>query len=99
MKTFLARHPETVRALAVIKSHPVSSGFDNSTYNSLDAFRFVNAAGTSVAVRWSMVSVQPFEANSTTQAQQEDKILFHTPIVRDGILDRMALWKVRARKL
>jgi cytochrome b561 len=26
-------------------------------------------------------------------------ILFHTLIVRDGILDRMALWKVRARKI
>jgi cytochrome b561 len=25
-------------------------------------------------------------------------ILFHTLIVRDGILDRTALWKVRARK-
>jgi cytochrome b561 len=26
-------------------------------------------------------------------------VLFHTLIVRDGILDRMALWKARARKL
>jgi len=25
-------------------------------------------------------------------------VLFHTLIVRDGILDRMALWKVRARQ-
>ncbi len=83
MKAFLGRHPETVRAVEVIKSHPVSSGFDNSTYNSLDAFRFVNAAGTSIAVRWSMVPVQPFEADSTTQAQQKDKnYLFDALIAR-----------------
>ncbi len=61
----------------------MSSGFDNSTYNSLDAFRFVNAAGTSIAVRWSMVPVQPFEADSTTQAQQKDKnYLFDALIAR-----------------
>jgi catalase len=83
MKAFLGRHPETVRAVEVIKSHPVSSGFDNSTYNSLDAFRFVNAAGTSIAVRWSMVPVQPFEADSTTQGQQKDKnYLFDALIAR-----------------
>ena len=45
MKAFLARHPETVRALTVIKSQAVSSGFDNSTFHSLNAFRFINAAG------------------------------------------------------
>src|SRR6266850_6577413 len=31
MGAFLARHPETVRAMTVIKGQPVSSGFDNST--------------------------------------------------------------------
>src|SRR5580698_8796814 len=51
MQEFLLRHPETVRALAIIKNRRVSSGFADSTFNSLDAFRFVNAAGDSVAVR------------------------------------------------
>src|ERR1700756_849960 len=32
MKAFLARHPETARALTVIKGQPASSGFDNSTF-------------------------------------------------------------------
>jgi catalase len=60
MKEFLDRHPETVRALAAIHAAPMSSGFDSATYNSLDAFRFVDAAGHSTPVRWSMASAQPF---------------------------------------
>ena len=60
MKAFLDGHPETVRAVAAIHAAPMSSGFDNATYNSLDAFRFVDADGHATPVRWSMVSVQPF---------------------------------------
>jgi catalase len=53
--SFLAVHPETVRAMSLIKGQPPTSGFADSTYNSLDAFRFINAAGASTPVRWSMV--------------------------------------------
>lgn len=60
MKVFLAAHPETARALAVIHAHPFSSGFADSTYNSLDAFRLVDAAGHATPVRWSMVPVDAF---------------------------------------
>lgn len=60
MKAFLSRHPETARALAAIKAQGFSSGFANAAYNSLDAFRFVDAAGVSTPVRWSMVPVDPF---------------------------------------
>ena len=59
MKAFIERHPETAEALKVIKSQPPASGFDNSTFHSLNAFRFTNAAGDSVAVRWIMKPVQP----------------------------------------
>ena len=59
MEAFLARHPGTVRAFGIIKSHTVSSGFDNTTFNSLNAFRFVNAGGASIPVRWSFVPIQP----------------------------------------
>ena len=51
MKAFLAAHPETARAIQLINAKPFSSGFANATYNSLDAFRFVNAAGASTPVR------------------------------------------------
>ena len=73
MQAFLANHPETVRAFALIKERPVSSGFANDTFNGLDAFRFVSAAGTSVPVRWSTVPVQPFVAESAAQSAAGDK--------------------------
>jgi catalase len=73
MKAFLEQHPESARAIQMIQSSPVSSGFDNSTYNSLDAFRLIDAAGNSIAVRWSMVPVQPFVGASVTRPALEDK--------------------------
>ncbi len=73
MAAFLASHPETVQAVKIIKSHAVSSGFDNSAYNGLNAFRFVDAGGKSIPVRWSMVPVQPFEAATTTGTAQGDR--------------------------
>jgi catalase len=88
MKAFLASHPETARAIEVIKSHPASSGFDNSTFNSLNAFRFVDAEGNSIPVRWSMVPVQPFEASGA--AQGDKNYLFDALIAR--ILHRPLQW-------
>ncbi|HWX31047.1 MAG TPA: catalase family peroxidase [Steroidobacteraceae bacterium] len=73
MKAFLAAHPETVRALRLIKKRQVTSGFANSTFNSLNAFRFVDAAGASVPVRWSTVPVQPFAADSAGPSAAGDK--------------------------
>jgi len=66
MAAFLARYPETGQALKIIQSHPVSSGFENTTFNSLNTFRFVGASDTSIPVRWSMVPVQPFAAPDAT---------------------------------
>ena len=64
MSAFLARHPETVQAMTVIKGQPLSSGFDNSTFHGLNAFRFINSAGDSIPVRWQLSPAQPFEAAS-----------------------------------
>lgn len=61
MQAFLAEHPESAKALQSIGGHPMSSGFENSTFNSLNAFRFINATGAVTWVRWSLVPVQPFE--------------------------------------
>ena len=60
MNAFLAKHPETARAMGLIHSYPMSSGFANSTYYALNAFRFIAADGAVVPVRWSMVPVQQF---------------------------------------
>lgn len=82
-KAFLASHPETVRAFQAIAAKPFSTGFANASYNSLDAFRFVDPAGVSTPVRWSMVAVEPFEPEKPDQAAATDKnYLFDDVIAR-----------------
>jgi catalase len=73
LQAFLAHHPETVRALALIKARTVSSGFADSAFNGLNAFRFVNAEGVSTPVRWTMEPLQPAVAESQAQAAHVDK--------------------------
>jgi catalase len=83
MKDFLARHPETARALEIVTAKPFSSGFANASYNGLNAFRFVNAAGVSTPVRWSMAAVEPFEPETPAQSAAQDKnYLFDAVIAR-----------------
>jgi catalase len=60
IQAFFARNPATARALGLIKAQPFSSGFANATYNALNAFLFVDRAGTAHPVRWSMVAVDAF---------------------------------------
>jgi catalase len=55
MAAFLDRHPETVAAMRIIKQTPPSAGFTDSPFHGLNAFRFTNHAGATVAVRWSAV--------------------------------------------
>jgi catalase len=55
---FLAAHPETVRAMKIIKAEPPTAGFGDSTFRGLSAFYFVNASGSRTAVRWSFVPLQ-----------------------------------------
>lgn len=74
MKAFLDRHPEAVRAFAVIKAQAAPAGFADSTFNSLNAFRFVNAAGAKVAVRWAAVPMQ----QAVLQANSADDDAIHT---------------------
>jgi catalase len=59
MHAFLGRHPEAVRALALIKARTPTPGFADSTFNSLDAFRLVDAGGRSTPVRWSVAPIDP----------------------------------------
>lgn len=73
MAPFAASHPATVRALSIIQSHAPSSGFDNTAFNSLNAFWFIDAAGKSIPVRWTLAPVQPFAAASAAATAQTDK--------------------------
>ena len=73
MAAFAASHPATVRALGIIQGHAPSSGFDNAAFNSLNAFRFIDAAGKSIPVRWMMAPVQPFATASAAATAETDK--------------------------
>jgi len=61
VSAFLAEHPESANAIALINAKPFSSGFDNATYNGLNAFDFIAADGHVTSVRWSMQPTAPFE--------------------------------------
>lgn len=63
MARFLAAHPETARAMAVIKAQPPPSGFADGAYHGLNAFYFVSAAGDHTPVRWSLAPMTPTGAS------------------------------------
>jgi len=73
MSAFFAAYPESAKAMALIRDTPVSSGFENSTFNSLNAFLLTNAEGATVPVRWSWIPLQPFAPISTTEPGLADK--------------------------
>src|SRR4029077_13120188 len=82
MQAFVAGHPEFARALAAIKAEPIASGFENSTYNSLNAFELVDSAGKSTPVRWAMVPLQPFVAAPAEQPAGDPNFLFDALIAQ-----------------
>jgi catalase len=81
VKAFLDRHPESARAVQTIQAQVPSSGFDDSTYNCLDAFWLVDASGRSTPVRWSVVPAQPL-APVPPAPQGDPNFLFDALIAR-----------------
>jgi catalase len=90
---FLASHPETVQATKIIQSHPVSSGFANSTYYGLNTFWFMDVSGTSIPVRWSMVPVQPVAPANTAESVRPDKNYLFDGLIAD-ILRQPLQWRL-----
>ena len=91
MGAFLAEYPATSKALQLITSQPTSSGFADSTYNGLNAFRFINAQGTITPVRWSMVHVEPFQPfDAKKAAYSPTRISCSTPSSRTFIAGPIA---------
>jgi catalase len=76
VQAFLAHHPETVEALQFIKSQPAPSGFGDATFHSLNAFRFINAAGESTPVRWILTPAQPWKTNKPATPCPDNNFLF-----------------------
>ena len=58
MSAFAAAHPESAAAMALIKQHPPTLGFADSTFSSLITFFFVDDAGVRTPVRWAFVPLQ-----------------------------------------
>jgi catalase len=65
MERFLAAHPETVRAMTIVKQQPPTTGFADTVYRGLNAFHLVNESGTRVPVRWSLTPLQQALPSST----------------------------------
>lgn len=81
LQAFLAAHPETARALSLIRAEPFSSGFANASYNSLNAFLFVDDAGTARPVRWTMQAQDSF-APQPADTPTDRNYLFDALIAR-----------------
>ncbi|MBF0850966.1 catalase family peroxidase [Gluconobacter sp. R75690] len=76
VKAFRAAHPWLQAAGAQITHRPLSSGFADDTYRSLDSFLFVAVNGAKTAVRWSMVPLQPVTP-ADAQVDDHDYLFRH----------------------
>ena len=77
MQTFMAKHAEAAKAFAIIKSEPPTSGFPSTTFHGLHAFRFVNAQGASVPVRWLLVPEHSVDPTPVAAAREDKNYLFN----------------------
>ncbi|UNK42547.1 catalase family peroxidase [Luteimonas sp. S4-F44] len=73
MAAFAARHPEAQRFAAWAKAAPWSDSFANTQYNGIHAYRFVDAAGVSRLVRWSMRPQAPFVEMDAAQREAAER--------------------------
>jgi catalase len=58
MAAFLAKYPASAAAMKVLKAHPPTPGFADSTFSGLNTFHFIADSGTSTPVRWAFVPKQ-----------------------------------------
>jgi len=61
LQAFRDQHPETQAFRDWLEQHPPSSGYDNGTYYSVNAFRFVDEQGQAHTVRWSLEPQTPYK--------------------------------------
>ncbi|HTV41432.1 MAG TPA: catalase family peroxidase [Candidatus Sulfotelmatobacter sp.] len=71
-RAFFAKYPESAAAIKLIKSGAPTSGFENSTFSSLNAFEFINNKGEKIWVRWSFVPIQPFAQINPAHSKEGD---------------------------
>jgi catalase len=93
MSAFMAAHPEAVRAIEIIRGSPASSGFANATYNSLNAFRLIDAKGASVPVRWATIPVQSSAPETGVATAASDRNDLFDALIAD-IKQRPLQWRL-----
>ena len=71
LKAFYAANPETKPFQDWVKGHAPSSSLANAAYYSINAFRFVDSAGNSRAVRWAVAPETPYAP--ITDAEKSEK--------------------------
>ena len=65
MADFLALHPETEAAMALVKKSPATTGFADSTFSGLHTFYAVGPGGGRTPIRWSLIPQQTALAAET----------------------------------
>jgi catalase len=93
LAAFFAAHPESQKAVALIKARVVTSGFADDTFNSLNAFRFRNADGAVSAVRWAVVPIPPGAVGEPASANDSNG-LFDALIKRVNVNGSPAMWRL-----
>ncbi|MHC6226207.1 catalase family peroxidase [Pseudomonas sp. X10] len=81
LSEFRRTHPEIRPFEEWLQAHPPSSGFDNGTYYSVNAFYFTDAAGGKHLVRWRMEPETPYTALNERQIEQNDPDLLTYDLV------------------
>ena len=69
---FAKAHPEFARFAAWAKNAPWSTSWASTTFNGVNTFRFINAAGKTQHVRWSMQPQAAFVAMTPAQRAAAD---------------------------
>lgn len=72
VKAFRERHPETQAFFSWLEQHQPSSGYHNSTYYSVNAFRFVDEHGKAQTVRWAMEPEAPYRSQAAGSLNPSD---------------------------
>ncbi|HGM5582314.1 TPA: catalase family peroxidase [Pseudomonas putida] len=85
IQRFRHGHPEAQAFEEWMATHRPSSGFDNATYFSVNAFRFSDADGHEQLVRWRLQPETPYAPLSDEQVEQNDP-----DMLSYGLVSRLA---------
>lgn len=85
MQAFIAKHPEFLQAIGVIKSHQPPVGFEDAGFFGLNAFVVTDASGKETPVRWWLDPMQTASEADTAAAAStgQDKNYLFDGLIAD----------------